>query len=120
MSLQKKTGSKSSMTDGGLRHDEGKPRMDLLPPDALFAIAEVLTHGAEKYSDRNWEKGMRWGKAFAPIFRHLFKFWLGRDRDKESGLLHLAHAAYSVIFLLTYQLRGIGTDDRNKQKDGLD
>ena len=43
-------------------HDSGKLRYDLIPVDALEAIVEVLTWGADnKYKDRNWEKGTAWG-----------------------------------------------------------
>ncbi|HUH39360.1 MAG TPA: dATP/dGTP diphosphohydrolase domain-containing protein [Castellaniella sp.] len=34
------------------KDDAAKPRMDLIPPEALFAMAGVLTHGADKYSKR--------------------------------------------------------------------
>ena len=96
----------------GVRYDEGKPRMDLLPGDALVEIAKVLTHGANKYSPRNWEKGMDWHKLYAPIQRHLWKWWQGEELDKESGLHHLAHAACDVLMLQATVLRGVGTDDR--------
>ena len=42
----------------GIKHDQGKPRMDLLPMDALLEIAKVFGFGACKYGDRNWEKGL--------------------------------------------------------------
>ena len=41
----------------GVKHDSGKLRMDLVPPEAIKAMADVLTSGAAKYGDRNWEKG---------------------------------------------------------------
>ena len=101
------------------RHDQGKPRMDLLPGDALLDIAEVFTWGAEKYSDRNWEKGMEWHKLFAPIERHLWKWWQGEELDEESGKHHLAHAACDVLMLLASVKRGIGEDDRPDTKSLL-
>ncbi|MFC0246057.1 dATP/dGTP diphosphohydrolase domain-containing protein [Falsochrobactrum ovis] len=42
----------------GKQLDDGKVRMDLLPPKFLFATADILGFGAGKYGDRNWEKGM--------------------------------------------------------------
>lgn len=42
----------------GKKLDDGKARMDLLPPEFLFATADILAFGAGKYGDRNWEKGM--------------------------------------------------------------
>lgn len=96
----------------GLKFDEGKVRLDLLPFDALTEVAKVLTHGANKYGDRNWEKGMKWGRLLGAALRHLFAWARREDLDPETGLSHLAHAACSVLFLLTYTLRGIDGDDR--------
>jgi hypothetical protein len=98
----------------GVKHDAGKPRMDLLPFDALLSIADVLAFGAEEYGERNWENGMAWGRVFGALGRHLAAYWLGEDRDPKSNKLHLAHAACCILFLLAYQIRGAGTDDRFK------
>ena len=38
----------------GLKFDSEKPRMDLLPPKAIFEVAKVLGFGAEKYGPENW------------------------------------------------------------------
>ena len=100
------------MKQEAVKHDEGKLRYDLLPPEALEELIRVYTLGAEKYNDRNWEKGMDYGRIFAAIQRHLWEFWKGEDRDEESNLLHLAHAAWGCMSLLTYKIRNIGTDDR--------
>ncbi len=104
----------SGVTDAmlGIRLDDGKPRMDLLPGDALLSVADVFTEGAKKYSDRNWEKGMAWHKLFSPIERHLWKWWQGEETDEESGQHHLAHAACDCLMLLASVMRGIGEDDR--------
>lgn len=42
----------------GVKKDQGKLRMDLLPPDVIEGLALILTHGAEKYTTRfknKWE-----------------------------------------------------------------
>src|SRR6187399_1313572 len=57
--------------DKGLRHNKGKIRYDLLEPFAITELAKVFTKGAEKYADRNWEKGMKWSKMRASLGRHL-------------------------------------------------
>ena len=95
----------------GGREDNGKPRVDLLPPDALIAVAEVLAHGAKKYDARNWEKGMSWSRVIGSLLRHTFKRMMGEMMDPETHLLHSAHIATNALFLLTYELRGIGHDD---------
>jgi len=96
----------------GYKYDEGKPRMDLIAPEHLFALAMVLGYGAKKYADRNWEEGMNWSRVFAAMQRHLWKFWAGETLDEESGLPHLAHAAFGVMVLIAYGERGTGCDDR--------
>ena len=86
----------------GLKYDEDKLRFDLLPPKALELLAEVYTSGAKKYEDRNMEMGMSWGRVFGAAMRHLWAFWRGEDKDAESGLYHLAHAAWCCLTLLDY------------------
>lgn len=94
------------------KYDELKLRYDLLPLDAEARIAEIYTRGAAKYGDRNWEKGMSWGRLYAAARRHLDRFWAGEDLDPEWDTPHLAHAAVCIQMLLAYQLRGSGQDDR--------
>jgi hypothetical protein len=96
----------------GRKDDGAKPRTDLLPTDALLAVAEVLTFGAERYGVRNWEAGMAWGRVYAALLRHMFAWAQGEASDPETGLSHLAHASCCVLFLLAYELRGTGDDDR--------
>lgn len=94
------------------KHDDGKPRMDLLPFDAVMAAAQVLTFGAKKYAARNWEKGLDWGRLHGAALRHLAAWGNGENTDAESGLRHTAHAACCCLMLLASELRGIGSDSR--------
>jgi hypothetical protein len=97
---------------GGLRYNEGKPPMELIPPEALWSLAEVLALGAKKYARRNWERGMSWSTVYACLFRHLLKWFQGEDKDAESGLSHLDHVLWNAMALVVYERRRIGTDDR--------
>jgi len=96
------------------KYDDSKIRTDLLPTDALESVAEILTHGAQKYEERNWELGMSWGRVYGALLRHLFRFWGGENVDPDSGKPHVAHAACCALMLLAYYLRGTGKDDRHK------
>ena len=96
----------------GRKDDGGKAPWHLLPPDALNQIVQVLEFGARKYGDRNWERGMNWSRPFSALMRHMWAWWRGEDRDPETGLSHLAHAGCCLLFLLTYQGRATGKDDR--------
>ena len=99
-------------TNPGYKVDEGKRRMDLVPPEAILSLADVLTKGALKYPERNWEKGMDWGRVFAAAMRHMWAFWGGEDKDPDSGQLHVEHALCCLAFLVTYAKRDVGDDDR--------
>lgn len=96
----------------GVKFDEGKPRFDLLPPDAMNEVARVYTFGAAKYADRNWEKGMDWGRVYAGQQRHMQAFWGGETHDPETGMLHTAHATFGTLVLTAYQMRSVGKDSR--------
>ena len=97
-----------------VKFDYSKPRWDLLPFDALEEIVKVLSHGAIKYGDRNWESGFRWGRIYGSLMRHLCAWFRGEDNDLETGLSHLSHAGCNVLFLITFALRKLGSDDRSK------
>lgn len=95
-----------------VKYDGEKLRLDLIPPEAIEGLGDVLTYGANKYNDHNWEQGTSWMRIYAALQRHLLAFHRGIDIDEESGMSHLKHALANVSFLLTYQDRNIGTDDR--------
>lgn len=98
--------------DEGIKHDQGKARLDLVPPEAVFAIGRVLTHGVAKYGERNWEKGMAWGRWIGAAQRHLMAWMAGEEIDRDSGLNHLDQVLTNVAILVAHRDRGIGTDDR--------
>lgn len=97
---------------GGVKYDQGKARFDLVPPEAMEAMAEILTYGAAKYGDRNWEKGMAWSRPYAATLRHMFAWFRGVKADPETGKSPLWHALCELAFLVTYEVRGTGKDDR--------
>jgi hypothetical protein len=101
--------------EAGVKFDEGKIRYDLIPPEALEGLAWILTFGATKYGDRNWEKGMNWGRPFAALMRHMWAWWRGEEKDTETGKSHLWHAITNIAFLITYEQRKTGKDDRGRK-----
>lgn len=96
----------------GKKFDAAKPRHDLIPPELPEVVAQVLTFGAAKYGPRNWENGMAWGRPFAALMRHMWAWWRGETHDPETGMSHLWHAACCIAFLVAYEARNIGEDDR--------
>jgi len=107
----------------GRKDDQGKTRLELIPPEIIFAIGDILTFGAQKYGDRNWESGMKWSRAFGACMRHLWCWWGGKGPttrnfalghlDPETGRSHLWHAACCIAFLVAFEEREIGEDDRH-------
>jgi len=81
----------------GLHHDSGKTRWDLMPWECLDEVAQVFTFGCTKYAERNWERGIHTGRLIGSTIRHLFEWMMGRDYDIESGIHHLAHAAWNIL-----------------------
>lgn len=73
--------------------------------------------------DRNWELGMKWSRVFGALNRHLWSWWGGKgptsksflfgELDEETQHSHLWHAACCIAFLVTYEERKVGEDDRS-------
>ncbi len=96
----------------GLKHDQDKPRYDLLPPIAIDELAKVLTFGAEKYAPNSWqnvEDGLN--RYRAALLRHTFAIQRGELYDPESGLLHASHAQCCAAFIVELQKLEINKDN---------
>lgn len=100
------------MKGQGQRKNEGKLRYDLIHPVANKGLVSVLTKGAEKYAERNWEKGMKWSKVIASLKRHLAAIEQGEDYDEETGELHADHLQANAHFLSSYYTIYPEGDDR--------
>lgn len=106
--------------EGGTKNDTGKPRIELVDPSFIFGVAEVLTFGANKYADNNWRKGFKWTRLMGAIMRHCWAWLWGQDRDPETGISHLYHAACGLMFLSTFQAEErYEDDDRVKYNNEL-
>ena len=97
------------MGDKGVKLDIGKIQYDLVPPEALKALAEVLTLGAIKYpAIDNWKfVDNAKSRYTSALMRHLEAWRAGEINDPESGLPHLSHVICNAAFL-------IGTEEKHK------
>lgn len=96
------------------KDDKEKLRYDLIPTQPLQEVARVFTIGARKYDDRNWEKGLSWGRLYAALQRHANAWWSGERHDQVDGQHHLASVAWCALALIEYERTHPELDDRSK------
>jgi len=101
-----------AIESGGRKDDSGKLPYHLIAPELLEGTAAVLAFGAEKYAPRNWELGMDWSRPFSALMRHVWAWWRGEKADPETGFSHLHHASCCLMFLIAFEARNAGKDDR--------
>lgn len=77
-------------------------RCDLLPPQAVLAVAKILEHGAGKYGEKNWHK-ISVSDNLNHALVHMFAYLVGDTQDD-----HLEHAATRILFALDQKLSGRG------------
>lgn len=113
------SGKRESLETGAIREpDVGKGRFDLISPFAEERIAKWYELGARKYSDRNWEKGIKFSRYLNSAKRHINKFLKGKtDED------HLAAACWNLMAIMHHQeCNQMHLDDlphyENNMKDG--
>ena len=83
------------------KYDNGKIRPSLVPPEIIEQIARVREYGVKKYNDpENWRK-VEPQRYWDAVLRHTLAAWDDwQATDPESGLLHIAHIACNLAFLL--------------------
>lgn len=97
----------NSIEEQKIKADEGKPRLDLVPPELVRAVGRVRTYGVEKYGDSDSWKRVAPDRYKAALLRHLMDFLDDENSvDKESGLPHLEHAACNIAFLIELSKEG--------------
>ena len=97
----------------GGQKGQKQARYDLIPAMPLDFVARVYGIGAEKYVDRNWEKGYSWGLSFGAMMRHAWAFWRGEYYDPETGMPHLAHVVWHCFTLMQFYRHFPEMDDRS-------
>lgn len=97
------------------KHDTGKLRLSLVPPNGVEAVARVMQFGERKYAAHNFLEGEGLGvtRMIEAAMRHISQHNRGEDLDPESGLLHLAHAGAELLMALeTIHVHGWKGDER--------
>ena len=85
----------------GAKLDAGKVRPSLVIEGmarAIWAVAEVATFGAAKYTPGGWVLVANGEERYADAgYRHVLKRAQGELNDPDSELLHLAHEAWNAL-----------------------
>ena len=100
--------------DGGFtKHDAGKAPWALIGPfrGPLEQVSHVARYGSKKYARDNWRLCDDPERYYDAAQRHLWAWADGERTDPESGLPHLAHAAWCVLALLWFETRKEKTDE---------
>src|SRR5262245_61080624 len=88
-------------------------RFDLIPVHPLEQLAKLYGVGAQKYAERNWEKGIKYGLLFTAACRHMWAWWRGEEYDQEMSVLadepisHLTCAVWHLFALTDYRCRAV-------------
>lgn len=93
--------------EAGAKLDAGKPRHALVFggfANALDLVSRVGTFGANKYTDNGWKSVENAEDRYlSALYRHLLAHQRGEAVDGDSGLPHLAHAAWNALAILELQ-----------------
>ncbi|WP_421991669.1 dATP/dGTP diphosphohydrolase domain-containing protein [Roseococcus sp.] len=93
----------------GAKLDAGKMRPSLVLGGFSRALAEVTkvgTYGANKYSDNGWMEVPNGLARYSDAqLRHQLSEMSGERCDKDTGLLHAAHAAWNALARLELLVR---------------
>lgn len=87
-------------TEAGAKREAntGRGRFDLLPFEAMEALAIWYEKGCEKYGDRNWEDGLSVKDCINRMIRHSIKAGNGwEDEDHLSAVMWNAAAAITMM-----------------------
>lgn len=91
--------------DQEAKADANKLMMELIPPEAFEALAEVLTYGANKYKPESW-RTVQIDRYIGAMLRHYTEY--RKDPlsvDKESGILHIKHLYCNAMFLCCFAMK---------------
>lgn len=99
----------------GLKFDQNKPKVSLIPEEAILGMAKAFTYGAEKYQAHNFRKGILYSRLLDATYRHLLAFSTGEDVDTESLNEHIDHAMASLAMLKFMTKNVPEMDDRFKR-----
>lgn len=98
----------NSLNSKDVKQDKDKLRVDLVEPEFIEEVADVLTYGCKKYPENSWRDiPNAIDRYYAATMRHLLNWRKGEQVDQESGKAALAHAATNLMFLMSLEREGV-------------
>lgn len=88
------------MNEQDYKHDAGKYRPTLVPPQIIQDIAEVREYGIKKYGSEDAWKHVSLGCYKDDMCRHLIEYLKDPESvDEESGISNYKHIACDIAFI---------------------
>lgn len=112
---------RNQTSEASSKDSRGKPELAVLPLAGLSETAAALSYGENsKYGRDDYYKGNLDSRLLvSAAIRHLYSYWSGEDKDSESGVSHLGHAAANCFMLLAQEAEGTLLDGRRKREKTL-
>jgi hypothetical protein len=88
----------------------GKLRLHTVPWLAIEEIAKVCEHGTDKYGPHNYLTPTNQQNYWDAAMRHLLAIVAGQRTDPDSGLLHSAHVAATMMMFCSQEISGLATE----------
>lgn len=91
-------GTREEQPTGACREShQGKGSYHLISPVGLRRLAYWYEAGANKYGNRNWEKGLPISNCLNSMFRHMVKYMDGQS--DEDHLSAIAWNAFAIMHM---------------------
>jgi hypothetical protein len=84
----------------GAKDDLSKLPVELVPVEAIEAIAKVMDFGRKKYTENGWKSvPQAYRRYLGALLRHSYALLRGEVMDNDSGMPHIYHIACNAAFL---------------------
>jgi hypothetical protein len=103
--------------NSGASSSEEKPRYDLIPHEAMTAVAKRFALGARTHGDRNYENGWNDAAFIRDRFNHLIEHAM-RAANGDTSEDHLGAVLCNAAILI--RLHAIATDHEITRQFGTD
>jgi hypothetical protein len=99
-----------------MKFDAEKSRVELIQPEFILGIGEILGFGAKKYKKNNWMNASEedLDRYLGAALRHILAYMNGEKIDPESGKSHLYHLGCNAMFLDYFDRKEL--NERKKQQ----